>query len=181
MDPRAGRVGVDSGAVASVGDGLAGPDAVDVAAGHAPCGHGPQSGSGGDAADGVAGTRHHAVSITRARLARLGCGLGLRRRSWCIGVAGVGVLVPLGCGATEVVQIQRARITRNAAVARVLAHGLAAEPVVPRSRLVVGGVVVGVLRHPTTHNGCARRTGFDTGMLRSCRRAAIRRSPHARG
>ncbi len=28
-------------AASSVGDGLAGPDAVDVAGGHAPCGHGP--------------------------------------------------------------------------------------------------------------------------------------------
>lgn len=181
VDPRACRVGVDGGAVASVGDDPAEPDAVDVSAGHAPCGHWPQSGSGGDAADGVAGTHHHAVAITRARLARLGCGLGLWRQCGRVGVAGVGVLVPLGGGATEVVQIQRPRVAGDAPVARVLAHGLAVEPVVPRSRLVA---IVGCcwrIAPPTTHNGCARRTGFDTGMRRSCRRAAILRSLHAHG
>lgn len=41
LDPRA-RAGVCGWCgVAAVDHGLAGPDAVDVAAGYAPCGHGP--------------------------------------------------------------------------------------------------------------------------------------------
>ncbi|EQW16342.1 Uncharacterised protein [Scardovia inopinata] len=79
------------------------------------------------------------------------CELRLRRR--CRrgrdgGVAGVGVLVPLCGGTAEVVQIQWAGVSRDAAVAGVLAHGLAVAPIVPRSRLVPGRVVVGVLRDP---------------------------------
>ena len=195
---RADDVRADAGSRGTaVADLLPGPDAVDVAAWHAPRAGRRAAGTAGDRAHGVAGADHNAVAgIARWRRdattgqspvnyvhdrrivgsERLSsCGIvaevaadGARgqsvqvdRRS-CRGlwrrldvrqarralVVWVRVLAPCRAVAAEPVQVEASGPAAETAVARVLAHDLAARSDVPRGCLVSGDEVRRVLCDP---------------------------------
>ena len=140
MDARA----AGCGGLAGVGDGLAGPDAVDVAGGDAPCGYWPEAGAGCDAADGVAGADGDGSSLCRSGRCRGWCGC----RLWCGLAGGVGVAVPLPGFAAEYVEVERARVAVEASVGGVLAHGFPVGAEFPGVLLPSGGGGGCVLSNP---------------------------------